>query len=226
VKKVVILAALVALGSATGVFAQQIANTPHDFSAGPAVRVTGTGINGQTCVFCHTPHGGLTSAPLWNRTMPLSTGYTLYSSDSMDSTPGQPTKAASAACLSCHDGSLGMDTLINVNGSAFTGTFNAQLTAKATYTNSRFSGGAAFIGRVLNDDHPVAITYSLAGPGLVGATLVGDKPVVGTLPLYGTGVADGTVECGSCHNPHNNFYTNFLRISNASSAMCLTCHIK
>ena len=225
VRKAIILAAAVYLVCATGAAAQQIANTPHDFSAGSAVRVTGTGINGQTCVFCHTPHGGGTTAPLWNRTMSGAT-YTLYSSDTLNATANQPTKAASAACLSCHDGTLGMDTLINVNGTAFTGSFAAQPGAKGTYTGAKLSGGAAYLGTALNNDHPIAIQYSLAGPGLVAASTSNGKPVVGTLPLYGADTTVGTVECGSCHNPHSNQYTNFLRATNDGSALCLTCHIK
>ncbi|MBI3897349.1 MAG: cytochrome c3 family protein [Gammaproteobacteria bacterium] len=54
------------------------------------------------------------------------------------------------------------------------------------------------------------------------------------LRLYGNvsgGATDGlatdnpTVECGSCHDPHTATPT-FLRISNAGSAVCLTCHNK
>ena len=33
------------------------------------------------------------------------------------------------------------------------------------------------------------------------------------------------VECASCHDPHSS-NTTFLRISNNSSALCLTCHVK
>jgi len=34
------------------------------------------------------------------------------------------------------------------------------------------------------------------------------------------------VECASCHDPHNNEYDLFLRISNDGSAVCLACHAK
>jgi predicted CXXCH cytochrome family protein len=33
-------------------------------------------------------------------------------------------------------------------------------------------------------------------------------------------------KCNSCHNPHDNTFTNFLVESNASSALCLRCHIQ
>lgn len=34
------------------------------------------------------------------------------------------------------------------------------------------------------------------------------------------------VECASCHDPHSNANSTFLRVSNAGSAVCLACHIK
>jgi predicted CXXCH cytochrome family protein len=35
-----------------------------------------------------------------------------------------------------------------------------------------------------------------------------------------------SVECGSCHDPHNNTNPTFLRIANTGSALCLSCHVK
>lgn len=42
---------------------------------------------------------------------------------------------------------------------------------------------------------------------------------------FATGVGP-SVECGSCHDPHN--YTNptFLRVANNTSNLCLSCHVK
>ena len=34
------------------------------------------------------------------------------------------------------------------------------------------------------------------------------------------------VECASCHDPHTSQNPTFLRVSNAGSAVCLTCHVK
>ena len=47
-----------------------IAGGPHDLTTGSALRNTNATIAGQTCVFCHTPHGGSNTIPLWNRTAP------------------------------------------------------------------------------------------------------------------------------------------------------------
>ncbi len=48
-------------------------------------------------------------------------------------------------------------------------------------------------------------------------------------PANGTAAAAGTypsVECASCHDPHNVTNATFLRVSNAASAVCLSCHVK
>ncbi len=63
-----------------------IAGGPHDLSGGSAVRNTNTSIDGQTCVFCHTPHGGSNSIPLWNRSSPTGASYQLYTSTTSDVT--------------------------------------------------------------------------------------------------------------------------------------------
>lgn len=47
------------------------------------------------------------------------------------------------------------------------------------------------------------------------------------LPLYNnSGNTGPSVECASCHDPHSDTNATFLRISNAGSAVCLTCHVK
>ncbi len=72
---------------------------------------------GEVCVYCHTPHGAnsQSGAPLWNRT--INTGsYTTYNFPLMsEQTPTQP-GSASVACLSCHDGTIAIDSIINMPG--------------------------------------------------------------------------------------------------------------
>jgi predicted CXXCH cytochrome family protein len=143
--------------------------------------------------------------------------------------------------MSCHDGTMAMDVLLNVNGLPFgpAASFTVQGTAKATYgstapgTNNRMTGGLPFLGTDLRNDHPVAIVYEtarLATPAeFVTQITSGAKITVGTspaLPLFGASAGTATVECASCHNAHNNSLGNFLRASNTGSAMCRACHIK
>lgn len=105
---------------------EDIAHTKHNLAVNPDIAATGgVNPNGEICVFCHTPHGGRTdvaggAAPIWNRRLPPQAGlYTLYTSPNFDAagtTPGQP-KGVSLACLSCHDGTIAFDALINAPGS-------------------------------------------------------------------------------------------------------------
>jgi len=98
---------------------------------------------GAVCVYCHTPHGASTvvQAPLWNRTASSAT-YTTY--DSLGtSTLTQPVTAPgpnSLTCLSCHDGTLGVDSVINMpNVSPHTGAPSANyLAAQMTSQNNAF----------------------------------------------------------------------------------------
>jgi predicted CXXCH cytochrome family protein len=248
VKKTLTLAGLALVGMASAasgqVLSPVIAGGPHDLTGGSALRNANTSIAGQTCVFCHTPHGGANLIPLWNRSNPTGATYQLYTSSTTDATTTGAAIAASVsgACMSCHDGTLAMDVLLNVNGLPFTPAvaFTRQTaTAKATYSNSGggtsnlMSGGLPFIGTDLRNDHPVTIVYETARAAsvseYVAAVASGPKITVGTsnpLPLFGSSVGTATIECASCHNAHNNSLGNFLRKSNAASAICTSCHIK
>jgi len=245
-RRTLTLAVLALLTASTAALAQTtsvIAGGPHDLSNGSALRNTNGSINGQTCVFCHTPHGGANSIPLWNRSTPTGTTYQLYTSSTSDvtTTGAQIAASVSGACMSCHDGTMAMDVLLNVNGLAFTPAvgFTRQAGAKATYgstgggTSNLMSGGLPFLGTDLRNDHPVTIVYETARAAtpteFVTQVVSGAKITVGTtnpLPLFGSSSGTATMECASCHNAHNNSLGNFLRKSNAGSAICTSCHIK
>jgi len=244
VKKVLGLTIIAVLAMASTVSAQSvIAGGPHDLSNGSALRNTNATINGQTCVFCHTPHGGSNNIPLWNRTAPTGAAYQLYISSTSDATAtsAQIVNGVSGACLSCHDGTIAVDVLTGVNGLPFgpAVAFTRQATAKSTYgnagtgTSNVMNGGLPFLGTDLRNDHPVGIVYETARAAtpseFVTQVINGAKITVGSagpLPLYGTSSTNATIECASCHNPHNNSLGSFLRKANTGSAICLTCHIK
>ena len=72
----------------------------------------------EVCVYCHTPHGANTQirAPLWNRTVNKGT-YEIYEKNRTLNQPiGQP-GPNSLTCLSCHDGTISIDSIINMPGS-------------------------------------------------------------------------------------------------------------
>jgi len=217
----------VLVGVITGLFgvtagAGVIAGTAHDLS--------GNGYTGgQICVVCHTPHGGNTSvtdAPLWNHAL-TSASYTLYSSGTLDAGPLAQPSGVSKLCLSCHDGTVAIDSFGGVSG--------------ADFMTGPEAVGAAAQGSLQND-HPIGFTYDAALVSADGSLHNTTNAV--TIGTGGTRTKDGTIaslmlfngklECASCHDVHNTFTANngtgggdpLLRVTKAGSAICLTCHNK
>src|SRR6476469_7673561 len=86
-----------------------IEGSPHDFSGTNYTWNTRKGV----CSPCHSAHNTDPAqiAPLWNHA--TTTGpFTMYSSPTLDAAmPATPTGVA-LACLSCHDGTLGLNAPI------------------------------------------------------------------------------------------------------------------
>jgi hypothetical protein len=198
-----------------------IENSHHDFS--------GAGWSGgRICDVCHTPHNADTSvvnAPLWNHEVTTAT-YTLYSSPTFDATAQQP-GSHSKLCLSCHDGTVAIDSYGGDVGTQYLD-----------------PGRFGYIGTDLSPHHPISIEYDTAL-----ATTDGELYDPSTAPsgLGGTIQEDllfnNRLECSSCHDVHvsrntsgclgchftgpdNGTHTLSLRVDNAGSAFCLTCHAK
>ncbi|MBI5095237.1 MAG: cytochrome c3 family protein [Candidatus Hydrogenedentes bacterium] len=195
--------AVVALALCLSSTAGTIAGTDHDFSS------QGWS-NGEICVVCHTPHNAnttVTAAPLWNHQVSTAT-YTVYSSGTLNATVGQP-DGATKLCLSCHDGTVAIDS------------FGGR-------TGTQMMSGGALVGTSLSNDHPVSFTYDSA----LATTDAGLKnPASATSGLGSTIAADmldgGKMQCSSCHDVHNGSGVSKLLLkSNAGSALCLTCHTK
>ena len=171
--------AAIAVG-ASGAYAG-IANTKHNLGADNAQNenymTTGTT---EICVFCHTPHASNTAvkAPLWNKPVAAGTSYTTYTTATSATIEGSVDMSGiSLACLSCHDGTQAMDTMINKPGS---GGYNASGSAISggVWTGARQSGGAmtnagefiSMLGTDLTNDHPVGIQYCGGGVSTGGAS--------------------------------------------------------
>jgi len=131
---------------------EDVSRTKHNLSSNPDIMATGTT---EVCIFCHTPHGAnlaaSTQAPLWNRLLPDDTSYEVYESpnfDAQDFTGIHRPKGVSLACLSCHDGSIAFDALVNLPGSGgFVPTNLGFGRGPGTSTNSiNFFGGAIVDG--------------------------------------------------------------------------------
>jgi predicted CXXCH cytochrome family protein len=186
---------------AQSAFAQTIIGTDHDLSG------RGWGSD-QACVFCHTPHNaktGVSGAPLWNHEVTTAT-FTTYSSDTFTATDLVSPDGSSKLCLSCHDGTVAVDSY-------------------GVRTGANTIAGSALVGTNLSNDHPISFTYNAslatADGGLASPFSTAWVDSGKTLPLY-----NGKMQCASCHNVHSNQYGDFLRMANAGSALCLKCHKK
>ena len=213
------------MGGGTAATGNKVADTPHNLRLATS---NGMPVNdyGEICVYCHTPHNNNTDieAPLWNRQTPAGP-YTMYDSPTMDMNVAASPQGVSLACLSCHDGSIALDQIINrPTGSTVTpsGT-TIETCATQCHIGDNPPDGlnfeGTFIGTDLSNDHPISVTYD---PSLDPNFNPASNGKVGNLPLYGPN--QDRVECATCHNPHDNSIRPFLRTSNENSALCLTCH--
>ncbi len=184
-----------------------LAGTAHDFS----MRAWNPG--GELCRPCHTPHNADTTSiddvPLWNHETTTST-FTTYDSSTFDgtSTITQPT-GSSLACLSCHDGSVALDSFDGETGWAY------------------MAIGDLRLGTDLTDDHPISFEYS--------TTLATEDGELFDPATTSSGLGDtiqndllfgDLMQCASCHDVHDDTNSPFLRISSSGSQICLTCHDK
>jgi predicted CXXCH cytochrome family protein len=207
-----------------GADAQQagVSNTKHNLSAsGPGTVRAPVGGEPEVCVFCHTPHGAsaLMPGPLWNRNMSQQS-YTPYDSPSLQAGVGQPT-GPSKLCLSCHDGSIALGSVLN-SGSA------NPIDVQNTGPGGVMPTGSTHLGTSLLNDHPVSFSFdaALASDDAELATPSGGF-VGGLLPLFPRG--GGTeVECTTCHDPHLEDPAMFLRVEprDPNSGLCMVCHTK
>lgn len=133
VKKVLAIAGVASLVYAAGASAM-VTVTKHNFSAGQGtggqtrnVWLTVSGevgpAKGEVCVFCHSPHGAVANAPLWNRAIATAGNYSPYVTSTIDAPgvngtdrAGRQPQGVSLACLSCHDGTIAIDALRNAPG--------------------------------------------------------------------------------------------------------------
>ena len=170
--------------------------------------------------------------PLWNHELTGNyASYTMYQNG-----PGAPTvgKKASQAiangmtpgstsllCLSCHDGSVA----VNSYG-------NGDQLSKSQSGGGAVIAGPYMIGKdnYLGNHHPIGFDYDA-----VSAVDTEIRPAdTATLGSAGTvrdhllGVGNTRMECGTCHSVHNKGNTGetLLWRSDASSRLCLTCHDK
>lgn len=209
-----------------------IQGTAHDFTTatGPGTKLT----NATVCGTCHIPHGGSTATPglpIWARSNPAAGSYNVYgdtgtagSSFTVSGTTVNAPGTFSLTCLSCHDGTIGINTITKngVSISYAVSSNTAYVNASGMIVNvvNGTTGYTPYIATNLQNDHPIGLQYrgvaaSLAG--LIAADANGFSVDGGVFPLF-----TGNMECASCHDPHNSTNSPFLRAAKAT--ICQDCH--
>jgi predicted CXXCH cytochrome family protein len=202
---------VVALLAAPPALAGVIAGSAHDFSRTAWAA-------GEVCIACHAPHRAkgefAEAAPLWNHQESGRT-YQLYSSPRMKALMQQPA-AMSKLCLSCHDGTIALDSFGGGNGARFISPMNNLGTDLNVHHPSSFVYDAALAASNRSLFNPTTRVVTI---GSGGQTRTG---TVDEVMLY-----DGRLECSSCHDVHNTFTaTNLalMKVSEQGSAICFACH--
>ena len=168
--------------------------------------------------------------PLWNHELTGNFTYSMYWNG-----PGAPTTGAKASqaiqngmemgsvsllCMSCHDGSVAVNSYGNTDQPA-----TSRSNGTATISNAYTVG----LDNNMQNHHPIGFNYDdvqaidteIADADLVSFTAtdtVRDH-------LYGAG--NTQLECASCHSVHNtgNSGESLLWRSDVNSELCLTCHM-
>ena len=173
------------------------------------------------CTFCHNSAGAAAATPqLWSR-QALAGGFRMYGSASAKMQVASAPQRESLLCLSCHDGTLAFDQLPNPAGIASGGDPGPSERSALARAPGWMGGEVTNLGRDLSNDHPISVTYDPSRSREYRPSMGGK---IGPLPLFGEN--RDQLECMTCHEPHNGTYPPFLRMSNADSALCTTCHIK
>jgi len=235
-----------AVAISSQVSAGTIIGSAHDFS----LQATGSW-NQEICIACHTPHNAQNvvgavgpRAPLWNH-QASATKFTMYTgafgtgttkrTSTIDGVIDIDPTGTSLLCLSCHDGTVALDSF---GGGAGTGILMGQINASAN------------LGTSGENDHPISITYdsvkdtSLWNEDRTPSNMY-DKAGIATTAVITVGgkgsitgdlLENGKVQCGSCHDVHNTFTKNvgtaagaknyLLKVDMVKSKLCLTCHNK
>lgn len=238
---------------------KNIVGSNHDMSSTNATAALHAVSNTQICYYCHSPHperattdpavttdqGG--QNPLWNHYLSAKASYGVYSSPSFDAMGTDiadlggavaGSAAVSNLCLSCHDGTVGVNTLYKgqyTPGGRVSPDFGSG-TNVAVYIPA--ASGAVIGGGTegLSNMHPLNFTYdaTLAGKSVslvvpttasngFGGTRTGLNTSSGKfLPLFAN-----KMQCATCHDVHDGTtFRPFLRASTTGSELCLACHGK
>lgn len=233
----------------------QITNSKHDLTyTGNSVYTTGQKSYVTACSYCHQPHHSSSTRGLWIREDPTLAVYTSTNTTAGTSLPTTTARLFdSKRCLSCHDGSIAVNEIVNYPVTSAGPNLSAGTTSLiGTTTTSAGAAGAGIVNAAgsliggpgflpsLEGSHPVSVPYNLSGtlPGYYQVQTTGCAAGIAACTSNGTaggevslkpntfyGTAAYTVECQSCHDPHYATSGVFLRPV-GGGGLCSACHNK
>jgi len=148
------------------------------------------------CAYCHTPHNADTSVA----------SAPLWNRGISNSVTPYTRSSMSATPSATPGGDVGLCLSCHDGTAMNSGIVNSP--AGGLTNASAITTASALLTTDLTDDHPVGFTATADGGAIQGF-------IIGNL-----------MQCSSCHNVHDNAVLPFLKSTNASSALCLTCHVK
>ncbi|MDR3578333.1 MAG: cytochrome c3 family protein [Oryzomonas sp.] len=213
VSRYIAAAVLIAFVCGTAHAKMSVLDSPHNLSASGSFNAFYFGEEERVCIFCHAPHNaapntllGSIPSPLWNHELSSAT-YQPYRSTTLNSkVPTAPT-GASRLCLSCHDGTIALN---NYGGSQVTGNILLPPGQPSNLTTN------------LSDDHPISFAYNDTLAGLKKGDLAFPETISTVTKLD----ESGSLQCTTCHDPHDDEFGKFLVMDNTptGSPLCITCH--
>jgi len=199
----------------------------------------------RVCIFCHAPHNTyrLSTAtggagpqapaefdylPLWNHSLAgFTTTFTMY-----ENGPGAPLDGpkalqafgqmvpgnASLLCLSCHDGSIAVNSYGNSSQ------LTESVSSGTTFITNKYQIGK---DKYLGNHHPIGFDYD-AVQSVDTEIRNADDAFLTPATSVRDHLFDSHMECATCHSVHNTGNTGerLLWRSDQNSELCLTCHDK
>ena len=187
----------------------------------------------NVCGECHTIHHAQSAAngPLFIHTPSANIGsfktYDQAGSATFPSTLGITLGPGSLACLSCHDGSVAVNSTTDASGNVtYKGTTNG--TTIFIKSSAIVTEGAQ--GNDLTHMHPIGVNYDAAYAALPGQLqLEANTFVASGNPSVGSVLKNHQVECSTCHDIHRTIggsTTSGIYTIASGQALCLGCHNK
>jgi predicted CXXCH cytochrome family protein len=244
-KKTTLIIGGIALGAAMMLLPYSgkasIIGSQHDFSLNTNYWVGGVSggdfavshSSTNVCGECHTIHHAQSAAngPLFIHSPSANIGsfktYDQAGSATFPSTLGITLGPGSLACLSCHDGSVAINSQTTASGvvSYAGGTNGVQIFIKSS---AIVTEGAS--GNDLTHMHPIGVNYDAAYTALPGQLFLEANTFNSPgNPSVGSVLKNHQVECSTCHDIHRTIggsTTSGIYTIASGQALCLGCHNK